>query len=82
MCRLLAISSRTAPPAAILESFRSLAVEGNTPGLGPDPRGHQDGWGLAAFLGDRLIHERSARSAADPRGGWDDAIHRLLRPDL
>ena len=82
MCRLLAISSRRAPAAAILDKFKSLAYEGQTPTLGPDARGHNDGWGVAGFLGNRLIHEKSALSATDPQSGWDEAIRRIAMPAL
>ena len=82
MCRLLALSSRRVPPAALFGKFKALAFEGRTPTLGPDARGHNDGWGIAGFFGNRLIHEKSALSATDPQGGWDDAIRRLQVPAL
>lgn len=80
MCRMLAVSSRRVPPAALLEKFKALAFEGQTPTLGPDARGHNDGWGIAAVVGQRLVHERSHLSATDPQSGWDEAVKRLMMP--
>jgi hypothetical protein len=82
MCRLLALSSRRVPPAAVLDKFKALAFEGRTPTLGPDARGHNDGWGLAGFFGSRVVFEKNALSATDPQGGWDEAIKRLMIPAL
>jgi hypothetical protein len=70
------------PAMALLEKFKALAFEGHTPTLGPDARGHNDGWGLAGFFGTRLVHEKNALSATDPQGGWDEAIKRLMVPSL
>ncbi len=80
MCRLLALSCRRSPSMEILEKFKSLAFEGQTPTLGPDARGHNDGWGLAGFSGTRMILEKSALSATDADGRWDEAIKRLMMP--
>jgi len=80
MCRLLALSCRRSPSSDVLEKFKSLAFEGQTPTLGPDARGHNDGWGLAGFFGSRLVYEKSALSATDPDGRWDEAIRRLMIP--
>lgn len=82
MCRLLAISSRRAPSAALLDKFKALSFEGQTPNLGPDGIGHNDGWGLAGFLGQRLVFEKSPLSVTDSQSGWDEAIKRLLQPAL
>lgn len=82
MCRMLAISSRRAPSAGLLEKFKVLALEGQTPGLGADARGHTDGWGMAACVGQRVLFEKSGLSATDAQGGWDDATRRLLAPAL
>src|SRR5512140_1556407 len=82
MCRLLALSSRRVPPAALLEKFKALAFEGKTQTLAPDFRGHNDGWGMAAFFGNRLVHQKSALSATDPQGGWDEMIRALSAPAL
>jgi len=78
MCRLLALSSRRAPSPALLDKFKSLAFEGRTPTLGPDARGHNDGWGLAGFFGTRMVYEKNSLSATDPQGGWDEAVKRLM----
>ena len=82
MCRMMAVSSRRVPPSALFDKFKALAFEGRTPTLGPDARGHNDGWGIAGFFGNRLIYEKSSFSATDPQGGWDDAVKRLLVPSL
>lgn len=82
MCRLLAISSRRAPSQALFDKFKALSFEGQTPTLGPDGIGHNDGWGLAGYLGQRLIYEKSALSVTDSQSGWDEAIKRLLAPSL
>lgn len=82
MCRLLAISSRRAPSAALLDKFKALSFEGQTPTLGPDGIGHNDGWGMAGYLGGRLVYEKSPLSVTDTQSGWDDAIKRLLTPAL
>lgn len=82
MCRMLAISSRRAPSAALLDRFKALAFEGQTATLGPDARGHNDGWGMAAFVGERLIVEKSHLSITDPKSGWEEAAKRLLVPAL
>lgn len=82
MCRLLAISSRRAPSTALFDRFKALSFEGQTPDLGPDGIGHNDGWGLAGFLGQRLIFEKSSLSVTDSQSGWDEAIKRLLVPSL
>lgn len=82
MCRLLALSSRRVPPAALFEKFKALAFEGKTPTLGPDARGHNDGWGMAGFFGNRVVFEKSALSATDPQGGWDEALKRIMVPAL
>jgi hypothetical protein len=82
MCRLLALSSRRVPPAALLDKFKALAFEGKTPTLTPDARGHNDGWGIAGFFGNRLVYEKSALSATDPQGGWDEAVKKILVPSL
>lgn len=82
MCRLLALSSRRAPSAALLDKFKSLSFEGQTPTLGPDGIGHNDGWGIAGVLAGRLVFEKSPLSVTDTQSGWDEVVKRLLAPAL
>jgi predicted glutamine amidotransferase len=68
VCRLLGIVGTESIPGEWLAAFADLAVTGNTPGGGPDARGHTDGWGLA-FFRNGLLRESvhgAGSAASDP----------------
>src|SRR6266571_6500151 len=67
-CRFGIVASRPGDPR-LLEAFGELAVTGNTPGGGPDARGHADGWGLAVYRDGALVDYARGVGAAnrDPR---------------
>lgn len=62
MCRMFAVASKEKVNTAYLASFQRLAVESNV--KGPLSDTHEDGWGIAGYLGNWTTHfGRSAGSA-------------------
>jgi glutamine amidotransferase len=74
---MLGIASRNVVPREIFADFQKLAVTGKSlPALG---EGHQDGWGIAGYLGGWTVHfGRSERSALEDGEGYTRAWERGL----
>lgn len=78
MCRMFGVASKEKIDTAILMDFQRLAVEGKV--KGPVSETHEDGWGIAGYLGNWTTHfGRSAESAIAETDAYRRASEKAVK---
>lgn len=77
MCRMFGVASKETAPASVLGDFANLAMTGKVKQSMTDC--HQDGWGIAGYLGGRATYfGRSSKGAVADAENFERASNKAL----
>ncbi|OGS43129.1 MAG: hypothetical protein A2539_10060 [Elusimicrobia bacterium RIFOXYD2_FULL_34_15] len=77
MCRMLGVVSKDKISYTLLDSFKQLALTGRIKKNMTE--GHQDGWGIAGYLGERAVHfGRSCKNVLEDIDSFVASSHKAI----